>query len=61
MKKRRNSRLKRHHHGMEHVLKVNLRQTRHRTRIIKLQSAIKVISEEEYNLKLISSSLETSN
>ncbi|XP_029674893.1 fibrillin-2-like isoform X2 [Formica exsecta] len=41
-KKRRNSeRPKRHHHGMEHVLKINLRQTRHRTRIIKLQSAIK--------------------
>lgn len=52
MKKRRHSRLKRHHHGMEHVLKINLRQTRHRTRIIKLQSAIKVIFKEEYNFNI---------
>lgn len=42
-KKRRHAvKPKRHHHGMEHTLKINLRQTRHRTRIIKLQSAIKV-------------------
>lgn len=33
---------KRHHHGEEHVLKISLRQTRHRMRIIKLQPAVKV-------------------
>lgn len=34
---------RRHHHGEEHVMKISLRQTKHRMRIIKLQPAIKVI------------------
>lgn len=33
---------KRHHHGEEYILKISLRQTRHRMRIIKLQPAVKV-------------------
>ncbi|XP_003250904.3 fibrillin-2 [Apis mellifera] len=32
---------KRHHHGEEYILKISLRQTRHRMRIIKLQPAVK--------------------
>ena len=35
---------RRHHHGEEHVLKISLRQTRHRMRIVKLQPAVKVCS-----------------
>lgn len=41
IKRRTKRKAKRHHHGEEKILKISLRQTRHRTRIIKLQSALK--------------------
>lgn len=40
--KKRSRKVKRHHHGEEHVLKISLQQTKHRMRIIKLQPAVKV-------------------
>ncbi|XP_043673250.1 fibrillin-2-like isoform X2 [Vespula pensylvanica] len=41
MKRRVTRKARRHHHGEEHVMKISLRQTKHRMRIIKLQPAIK--------------------
>ena len=41
-KKRLVQKHRRHHHGEEHILKLNLHQTKHKMRIIKLQPAIKV-------------------
>lgn len=41
-KKRTSRKAKRHHHGEEKILKLNIHQTKHKMRIIKLQPAIKV-------------------
>ncbi|XP_046415905.1 fibrillin-2-like isoform X1 [Neodiprion fabricii] len=41
LSRKRSRKVKRHHHGEEHVLKISLQQTKHRMRIIKLQPAVK--------------------